>query len=297
MDKETQRRLEKGREHYEAKEYDRAEPYLLQVAETEEGFADVMNMLGVIYHDKGQVGLAQEYFEKALRINPRYTEAALNLAVTYNEQGLYVQAKKLYDHVAGLKGATRREIEPFAKGKLANMHADLGRAYAELEMAEKAVEQYRMALELCPHFVDLRTRLSQILRDFGKLDEARLELERVKEVRPGYAPARVSLGVTYLTMRDYDRARREWTAVLEADPENKTASMYVRMVDQILAQREAEDAGVPLDVEQPPSQTAPPGGSDELDFSFNGDRSAVMHADGGAPTKGRGEGNDPGASD
>ena len=95
MDKETHRRLEKGREHYENREYDKAEAYLLKVVEAEDSFADVMNMLGVIYHDKGQVAFAQEYFEKALRINPHYTEAALNLAVTYNEQGRYNQANQI----------------------------------------------------------------------------------------------------------------------------------------------------------------------------------------------------------
>ena len=81
MDKEILHLLERGREHYENREYDKAEAYLLKVAENQDGFADVMNMLGVIYHDKGQVGSAQEYFEKALRINPKYTEAALNLAL------------------------------------------------------------------------------------------------------------------------------------------------------------------------------------------------------------------------
>ena len=37
MDKETMRRLESGREHYENKEYDRAEAYLLKVAEAVSG--------------------------------------------------------------------------------------------------------------------------------------------------------------------------------------------------------------------------------------------------------------------
>ena len=130
MDKDTLRRLERGREHYENREYDRAEPYLVKVAQVEEGFADVMNMLGVIYHDRGQVAMAQEYFEKALRINPRYTEAALNLAVTYNEQGMYDKAKRIHEHATSLAPQEEREIEPFARGKLSNMHADLGRAFA-----------------------------------------------------------------------------------------------------------------------------------------------------------------------
>ncbi|MCP4676116.1 MAG: tetratricopeptide repeat protein [Deltaproteobacteria bacterium] len=273
MDKETMRRLEKGRDHYENREYDKAEAYLLKVAEVESGFADVMNMLGVIYHDKGQVALAQEYFEKALRINPRYTEAALNLAVTYNEQGRYSQAKQIHAHVTNLKTGKRKEIEPFARGKLSNMHADLGRAYAELQMLDNAVKEYRAALELCPDFVDIRTRLGQIHRDAGDLEAACDEFEKVKVEKPNYLPARISLGVTYFALDERELAKKEWEAVLELDSANKTAGMYLRMVEQLIAQDEAEEAGVPLDVEAPPSSAPEP--SDELNFSFNGESSKV----------------------
>jgi tetratricopeptide (TPR) repeat protein len=277
MDKDTLRRLEKGREHYDAREYDKAEAYLLKVIEVEENFADVMNMLGVIYHDKGQVALAQEYFEKSIRINPRYTEAALNLAVTYNEQGRYEQAKKIYQHVETLQNGTKKEIEPFARGKLSNMHADLGRAYAELQMLPQAVEQYGLALDLCPEFVDIRTRLGQILRDAGDTTRACEEFERVKVARPTYLPARISLGVTYFAMGDRELARNEWKSVIEVDSENRTAGMYLRMVEQLLAQDEAAEAGMNLEVETPSTvQTSP---KDELSFSFDGKRSSVMPID------------------
>jgi len=273
MDKDTLKRLERGREHYENREYDRAEAYLLKVVEAEAGFADVMNMLGVIYHDRGQVGMAQEYFEKALRINPRYTEAALNLAVTYNEQGKYEEAKRIHEHATSLAPQEDRDIEPFARGKLANMHADLGRAYAELQLYDRAVTQYREALVLSPEFVDIRTRLGQLLKDAGRLGESLAELEKVVETRPGYVPGRISLGAAHLANGDKQAAKREWERVLEDDPENRTAGMYLRMVDQLLAQDEAEAAGLPLEVEQPRSEA--PAEGDELDFSFDGEKSSL----------------------
>ncbi|MCP4604826.1 MAG: tetratricopeptide repeat protein [Proteobacteria bacterium] len=276
MDKDTMQQLEKGRDYYENREYDKAESYLKKVAESEEGFADVMNMLGVICHDKGQVALAQEYFEKALRINPRYTEAALNLAVTYNEQGQYLQAKQVYDHVTSLRSDRKREIEPYARGKLANMHADLGRAYAELQMLDQAVAQYRTALSLCPDFVDIRTRLGQILRDAGELDSACQEFEEVKVQRSSYLPARISLGVTYFVLGDRELAKKEWEAVISIDSNNKSANMYLRMVNQLIAQEEAQAAGMPLEVEAPASSQ--PRATDELSFSFNGESSSVMTA-------------------
>ncbi|MDD5309586.1 MAG: tetratricopeptide repeat protein [Deltaproteobacteria bacterium] len=276
MDNETLHRLERGREHYANREYDKAEPYLLKVAEAETGFADVMNMLGVIYHDKGQVATAQEYFENAVRLNPRYTEAALNLAVTYNEQGMYTKARAIYDHVSSLHPRADTEIEPFARGKLANMHAELGRAYAELGIVDKAADQYREALILCPDFADIRTRLGQTLKDAGRLEEAVAELEKVKATKPGYVPARISLGVAEFARGDKRAARQEWAAVLALDPENKTANMYLHMVDQLIAQDEASAEGVRLDVEQPISASSPT--IDETDFTFDGEQASVMPA-------------------
>jgi tetratricopeptide (TPR) repeat protein len=275
MDKETLRQLECGREHYENREYDQAEEYLLKVAQTDSNFADVMNMLGVINHDKGEVGIAQEFFEKAVAINPRYTEAALNLAVTYNEQGQYEDAKRIFAHVATLKDTTNKAIEPFARGKLANMHADLGRAYNELQLTDKSLAQYREALLLCPDFVDIRTRLGKIMRDAGDIEGACEEFEKVKSKKPNYLPARISLGVTYFALTNREAAKSEWEAVLELDPKNKTAGMYLRMVDQLLAQEEAEIAGVPLEVASTPSDESSSETEDDLVFTFDGRESDV----------------------
>ncbi|MCU0661783.1 MAG: tetratricopeptide repeat protein [Myxococcota bacterium] len=265
MDKDILKNLEKGREHYEAREFDKAEAYLLKVSE-EERFADVMNMLGVIYHDKGQVARAQSYFESALRINPNYTEAALNLAVTYNEQGQYDQAKRIYTHVTTRPRGPDGSIEPFARGKLANMHADLGRAYAELCMWQEAAREYRAALVLSPDFADIRTRLGQLLKDAGDLEGAVSELRAAVAQRPSYVPARVTLGVTHFAKGDRQAAREAWEGVLLVDPSNRTAAMYLRMMDQLSSRPSATTA----DGEEHP---------DELSFSFDGVRASVMPAD------------------
>jgi tetratricopeptide (TPR) repeat protein len=284
MDKDILMRLERGREHYESREYDKAEPLLQEVAAATTGFADVMNMLGVICHDRGQVAMAQQYFEKAVAINPRYTEAALNLAVTCNEQGLYEEARRAHEHVASLQPETARDIEPFARGKLANMHADLGRAYAELQLHDRAIAQYREALNLSPEFADIRTRLGQLLKDAGQYEAALRELRKVKLDRPKYVPGRISLGVTHFKMGEMNQARLEWREVLELDPENRTAGMYLRMVDQLIAQAEAKAVGLDLEVAAPVREGEEEGvseaaaGEDELDFSFEGDRSSVMPA-------------------
>ena len=86
-------------------------------------------MLGVIHHEQGRYAQAREMLEEALRLNPGYTEAALNLAVTYNELGKYQEAREIYARAMAQSKAEPRQLDPFARGKLANMHADVGSAY------------------------------------------------------------------------------------------------------------------------------------------------------------------------
>ena len=94
-------------------------------------FADVYDMLGVIYHQKGRLLEAEAMFEEAMRLNPNYTEAALNLAVTYNDQGKYEDARAVYDRILSGKDEAPRKVDRLFKGKIANMHAEVGHAFDE----------------------------------------------------------------------------------------------------------------------------------------------------------------------
>ena len=193
-------------------------------------FPDLYNMLGVIYHAQGRFSDAEEAFENALRLNPRYTEAALNLSVTYNDRGKYDRAREVYARAVSASVGQPNALDQFARGKLANMHADLGAAYAGLAMFDEAVREYAKALDLCPQFADLRVRLGNVYRDMGVHQAAIAEFEHAKRIRPDYAPAHIHLGVTLFSLGRVDAALAEWQAVLATDPTNKSAQLYIRMV-------------------------------------------------------------------
>ena len=224
-----------GREHYLAREYGSAETYLSQAATAKPSFPDVFNMLGVIFHSQGRYGEAEAAFEAALEINPNYTEAALNLSVTYNDIGKYEKARSLYGRVLTQSRREPGAIDPFAQGKIANMHADLGEAYAGLGRYEDAVREYSKALDLCPTFVDLRVRLGNVYRDMGMVHAALSEFERAKQLRPEFLAARINLGVVLYSLDRAGEAIAEWNAVLRIDPKNASASLYLRMVYDLKA--------------------------------------------------------------
>src|SRR5579864_1913783 len=177
MDEHTKQMLLLGREHYQKREHEKAEQMLRQVVEKEDLLADVHDMLGVICHSRGNLALAEHHFERALSINPSYTEAALNLAVTYNDRGKYDAARQVYSRIKGAPRGSMHTLDPFARGKIANMHAEVAQAYADTGLVREAIDEYEKAVVLCPEFADLRTRLGSLLREVNDLARARDQYE------------------------------------------------------------------------------------------------------------------------
>lgn len=229
MDDHLKQLLLLGREHYQKREFDKAEYLLKQVVQQTDRFADVFDMLGVISHAQGDFAQAERFFEKAVGLNPNYTEAQLNLMVTYNDLGKYDLARELYARIRGRAGTGAGEQDPFVLGKIANMHAEISQAYFDAGMPAEAVRELERAVALCPTFADLRTRLATMYRDSGQKDRAREQLELAKQHNPNYVQGRVLLGVALLSSGEYDAAIGEFEAVLERDAEHKGAQMYLKI--------------------------------------------------------------------
>src|SRR3954465_9291552 len=117
MNERVKQLLVLGREHYGKREFEKAEQMLRMVLEEEDRYADVHDMLGVIAHSRGNFVMAEKHFERALEINPTYTEAALNLAVTYNDRGKYEKARVVYGKIKVGPSGTTGGLDPFARGK------------------------------------------------------------------------------------------------------------------------------------------------------------------------------------
>ena len=226
MDDTLKQALALGRGYYLKREYGLAEQYLTQVVEQNQSFADVYNMLGVIYHDQGQYQKAQRSFEAALRLNPGYTDAALNLAVTYNDTGRYKDAQETYQHALTRSGASETRLDRFVAGKLANMYADIADVFLSAGHYREAVAEYRRALVLGPAFADIRAKLAGALRD-----AAMAEYEQVIAASPTYVPARLNLGLSLLAAGRRDEAMAQWQAVLAISPGNRNASLYLELAE------------------------------------------------------------------
>lgn len=218
-----------GKQYFDNKEFSKAEQYLQDVLDQGAKYADVLNMLGVIAHVQGKFASAIDCFKKALDINPRYTEAILNLAVLYNDLGQYEEAKKLYGSLKRRTTKAFGQIEPVLRGKLSNLHADIGDIYRSIGLHKYAIDEYKKALELNPDYFDIRTKLGQALREEGRLSDSLKEFKRVLDSDSSYCPALIQQGITLYTMNRTSEAKKSWNSALEKDADNKYAQMYLRL--------------------------------------------------------------------
>lgn len=221
---------ELGKKAFDEKKYASALQHLERVAAQKHNFADVFNMLGLIYYDNGRREEAVGLFKKALEINPGYTEASLNLAVIYNETGNFDKARDVYATAKETRKDAYSYLDPYVKGKLANMHAELGSIYKDLGLYREAVQEYKKALMLRPEFVDIKTSLGVSYRGMRDYPNALRELEEAVRLNDNYPQSRIQLGLTCYSMGDQARAREQWEKVLAMNPDDKMAKMYMNLL-------------------------------------------------------------------
>ncbi|MDP2167637.1 MAG: tetratricopeptide repeat protein [Thermodesulfovibrionales bacterium] len=234
MDEKTKENLkelyEHGRELYEKGKYAEAEWMLKEVIMIRPDYADVLNKLGVIANLDGRCEDAVNYLTRALKLNPQYTEASLNLAVTYNEMGEFDKAQDVFVKASQIAASSPMRIDPFVAGKLANEHFRLGNTYCDFFLYDEAIEEYRKALKLRPTLADVHTKLGIALRSKELYDEAVEHFTKAKEANPYYWPARVQLGLTYYMKGLSGLAFEEWEDALKQNPDLSEAKSFLHLL-------------------------------------------------------------------
>lgn len=106
-----------------------------------EGPADsavLANKIGIAFHQMLQLDLAKKNYQRAVKLNPKYSEAINNLGTIY-------YAQKSYGRAIGLYKRSLRYSEPSA-----SVYANLGAAYFAKKDFKQALVWYESALKLDP---------------------------------------------------------------------------------------------------------------------------------------------------
>jgi tetratricopeptide (TPR) repeat protein len=224
----AQQILDAANEHYDRAEYPLAQPYYEKLVQQGLRYPDVFNRLGVIYHLGGRLPEARWCFEQALEVNSGYLEAALNLTVTCNELGEYGSGVRTLQQAQRHSDSSN---DAYRRGKVANLHRSLGRAYLDLDRPEDAMHEFGRALRLCPKFHDIRLELAKLLRLRGNAHGAREELTLILQLNPEHHDARALLGVIEIETGDRKQGLEHLRAVVHECADHAVADAYLRQAD------------------------------------------------------------------
>lgn len=215
-----------ARERYATRDYHGAALLLASAIESGQAYADTHHLLGLCYALLEQRDEALRAFDAALTLNPRYVEAHLNRSIVLGDLGRGEEAEEALQRAQELGRDDGTGFPRMVGDRLANMHAELGRAYREAGSVQPALEQFRAGLSIRPHFADLRLELARTFIDAGQPDAAAAELDAVLASRPEWADAMLLRGLAAYLAGDLDRAKSVWENAAERHPEEPRLETY-----------------------------------------------------------------------
>lgn len=225
---ELKNQIQIGKDLARAKDYKRAEKIFVQILK-EQSLADVHNALGLCYADTGNFKAAEFCFLEALKINPNYMEAALNLSVLYNNLGFGKKSTDIYKKLKSYGSKGRGAMDPMLMSRIANLFAEIGDLFNGVGEYKYAIEAYESAVDLKPEYIDIQTKLAVALREDGQKKKAIQIFEKQKNKAKNYAPFWTALGVTYYAENNALKAKEAWLKALKIDPQNRTIKSYLQL--------------------------------------------------------------------
>lgn len=226
-----------ARERFAARDYRGAALLLASAINSGQAYADTHHLLGLCYALIEQREEALRSFDDALRLNPRYVEAHLNRAIVLGHLGRVGEAESALAHAQELGKPDASGFPTVVANRLANMHAELGRAYREAGGLAAAITQFQSALSMRPSFADLRLELARTLLDAGKPAEAGQELDLILQTRPDWLDAMLLRGLAAYLAGDLDQAKSVWERASERHPEEPRLETYRSMLARKLGEQ------------------------------------------------------------
>ena len=171
------------------------------------------NLLGLIYVGQKKIALAQEYYEKGLKIDP-------NFAQIYNNLGL------LFTH----DKPDKKKAESFFKKsislnqKIPEAYNNLGYLYQSLDKIDKALDCYKKTIEINPNFFQTYHNMGTIYVQKGEFNKAIKNFLKAIEINPHYSKSHreVSRIIKYTSQeKHFNELIKVYSQIKIQDVENR----------------------------------------------------------------------------
>ncbi|MGH9720751.1 MAG: tetratricopeptide repeat protein [Bryobacteraceae bacterium] len=121
----------------------------------------IVNKMGIAYHQMVQLDAARKLYERAIKLNPKYSEAINNLGTVHYAKRNYRRAVSQYNRAL--------QLSP----KSASIYSNLGTAQFARKKYKEAYDSYQMALSLDPEVFEHRGTYGTMLQERSVEEKAK----------------------------------------------------------------------------------------------------------------------------
>lgn len=123
--------------------------------------AAMLNKIGIAYHQLADLDNAGKYYQRAIKMDPKYVDAVNNLGTVYYSKKSYRRAIAEFRKVLNVK--------PDA----ASTWANLANAYFERKQYDLSTDAVQKALELDPNVLESHSSVGSLVQDRNVADRAK----------------------------------------------------------------------------------------------------------------------------
>lgn len=169
------------------------------------------NCLGEALLNNGQTEEAKSQLQKAIRLQPDYTEAHDNLGNAFFKEGQLDRAMSEFQEAIRLQSDD------------AKAHYNFGVGLFKEGQTQAAIEQYQIATHLQPDNAEAYDNLGIAFFKQGQIDEAISQYQEAVRLKPDFVRARDNLGVALFVKGQTDEAIRQFQEAIRLSPDDAGA--------------------------------------------------------------------------
>ncbi len=186
---------------------------------------EILFALGTTYLYRGDAEMAAERFKNTIRFDPGHADA-------YNNLGAAYLVLKRWDEAID---ACQKALDQIGYRTPEKALTIMGWAYFKKGDPGRAVGLLKRALSVSPGAPDASNKLAEIYLEQGAIMKAKPILQELVSKAPGFARARLNMGIVFYKERDFAAARDEFRAVIElSDRDSDDAQLargYLDLID------------------------------------------------------------------
>jgi tetratricopeptide (TPR) repeat protein len=167
------------------KDFDNAANNFKIALDLDKNKPDVFRKLSVAFLKKGKLEKAIDEYKRALKVNHEYAYIYEGIAEELRLRGDTGLIEKIYD-LASTSGS-----------KAASFYSNLGYDYHQLRKYDKAIENYKKAIDIDPMNAYNYNNMGVVFFEIGNYNDAKYAFDKAIALKPDYADAQYNVGVIF----------------------------------------------------------------------------------------------------